>query len=100
MPTHAQKPAFIRGYKRLSLEQKADFEAALRLFVAALLEMEAGRATTFPDKLRIKKVKGVEGCWEMTWAPNRRATFSWGDEQKTGKRHVVWAEIGSHNILP
>ena len=100
MPTHAQKPAFERSYKRLSHAQQALFETALQAFIAALLEMEAGSAHTFPDKLRIKKIQGLEGCWEMTWAPNGRAIFSWGTEQMPGKRHVVWVDIGSHDILP
>lgn len=92
--------AFTRAYMRLSPAQRAQFKMALQEFVTALLEIEAGRTSTFPHKLRIKKVKGVDGIWEMTWAPNGRATFSWGQEQQPGKRHVVWLDIGTHNILP
>lgn len=100
MPTHAQKPAFERSYKRLLPAQQALFEKALQEFIMVLLQMEAGNAHTFPDKLRVKKIKGLEGCWEMTWATDGRAIFSWGKEQLPGKRHVVWVDIGSHNILP
>ncbi len=100
MPTHAEKPSFLRAYSRLSVEQQTQFEAVLAVFVAALAGMESGYANKFPAKLRIKKVKGAEGCWEMTWAPNGRATFSWGAEQLPGKRHVVWLDIGDHRILP
>ena len=100
MPTHSQKAAFMRAYMRLPHTQRMQFKMALQEFVSALLDMESGRANTFPLKLRIKKVKGVEGCWEMTWAQNGRAVFSWGQEQQPGKRHVVWLDIGDHDILP
>ena len=100
MPTHAQKPAFGHSYKRLSLEQQAQFERCLQEFIADLLEMEADPRNSFRDKLRVKKVQGAQGCWELTWAPDGRAIFSWGDEQLPGKRHVVWVNIGKHNILP
>lgn len=65
MPTHAEKPAFLRAYNRLSLEQQTQFEAALAVFVAALAGIETGHANTFPAKLRIKEEKGAARLLEQ-----------------------------------
>ncbi len=35
----------------------------------------------------------------MTWAPNGRATFQYGDEATPGETHVIWRRIGTHDIL-
>ena len=62
--------------------------------------MEEGRLSWFRTGLRVKKLKGTQGVYEMTWGPNGRATFTWGASQQPGKRHVVWLRIGGHDILP
>ncbi len=53
----------------------------------------------FPAGLRVKRVQGTLGVWELTWAPDGRATFSYGEEQVRGEPHVVWRRIGDHSIL-
>ena len=53
-----------------------------------------------PTGLRVKRVRGVTGPYEMTRAPDGRATFSWGHPLRTGTRHVVWHRCGDHSILP
>jgi hypothetical protein len=35
----------------------------------------------------------------MTWAPNGRATWQYGPEQRPGERHVIWRRIGTHDIF-
>ena len=100
MPTHAQKPAFAREFKRLSAKRAALFETRLEEFIDDLLAMEEGRLDWFRPQLRVKKVRGAEGLYEMTWDRDGRATFAWGAEQRPGKRHVVWVQIGGHEILP
>ena len=35
----------------------------------------------------------------MTWAPNGRATFEYGDEITKGEPHVVWRRVGTHDVL-
>jgi hypothetical protein len=44
-------------------------------------------------------VQGHEGVWELTWAPDGRATFSYGPEVHAGEPHVIWRRIGDHSIL-
>jgi hypothetical protein len=52
---------------------------------------------SFPPELRIHKLKGSD-YWSMTWAPNGRALFVWGQEVVPGQRHVIWTAIGSHKV--
>jgi len=35
----------------------------------------------------------------MTWAPDGRALFRYGDPVREGEPHVVWLRIGTHDIL-
>jgi hypothetical protein len=35
----------------------------------------------------------------MTWAPNGRATFSYGRSIVGDEPHVIWRRIGTHEIL-
>ncbi len=100
MPTHIENPSFKRDLRRLTPAQATLFEDRLQEFVADLAAMEEGRLIWFRAGLRVKKVKGELGAYEMSWAPDRRAIFSWGPQQIPGKRHVVWLRIGSHDILP
>jgi hypothetical protein len=54
--------------------------------------IEALRADppSFPPGLRVKRVQGVSGVWEVTFAPDGRATFAYGDEVIEGQAHVIW----------
>lgn len=100
MPTHFENSLFLRDLKRLPPEQLALFEARLEEFKTDLLAMEAGHLTWFRAGLRVKKVKGAQGVYELTWDRDGRATFTWGAEQIPGKLHVIWLRIGGHDILP
>lgn len=100
MPTFHTLLAFERDYKRLTPGQQAQFADCLRKFVSDLQDMEAGRRHNVRTGLRVKRVQGLEGIYEITWASGGRALFSWGEEQVPGKRHIVWARIGGHEILP
>jgi hypothetical protein len=44
-------------------------------------------------------VQGHAGVWEMTWAPDGRATFHYGDEIRPGDPHIIWRRIGTHAIF-
>jgi hypothetical protein len=35
----------------------------------------------------------------MTWAPDGRATFSYGTPVKEGEAHIIWRRIGTHDIF-
>ncbi|MER6108587.1 hypothetical protein ACWG5P_11115 [Streptomyces prasinus] len=36
---------------------------------------------------------------EMTWAPDGRATWQYGDELREGEPHVIWRRVGGHEIF-
>jgi hypothetical protein len=44
-------------------------------------------------------MQGREDVWEMTWAPDGRATFHFGTPVTEGEAHIVWRRIGTHKIF-
>ena len=79
----------------MSRDKRQRFRSALVDFRADL------RGGAFRPGLRVKRVQAEsdEAIWEMTWAPDGRATFHYGDELIPGQRHVVWRRIGPHDIF-
>lgn len=92
MPSHARTRQFDRDWKRLAAADRDRYRLAFRKFDA---DLGAGR---FRAGLRVKGVQGAPGVFEMTWAPNGRATFEYGQRQGTGP-HVIWRRIGTHAVL-
>lgn len=99
MPTYDAVAAFLRDWDRLTGQQQRRFSTRLNEFVFDLLEMEAGRRIWFRPALRVKKVRSKRGVYEMTWAPDGRATFTLDHGASPGKLHVVWLRIGDHEVL-
>ena len=95
MPTFARLARFDREFRRLSRELQHAFLAMLPSFIDAL----RASPPAFPPSLRIKRVQGVEGVWEITFAPDGRATFEYGAEVRSGEPHVIWRRIGDHGVL-
>ena len=94
MPTWDALGSFWRDYEALSREAKQAFRHAKVKFA------EDADAGTFRPSLRVKPMQGKPGIWEMTWEGNDgRATFMYGPEVLSGKRHVVWRRIGTHAIF-
>lgn len=93
-PTYAREPAFARDFVKLTDQQQSRFLTAVEAMVA---DLKAGRA--FRTGLRVKRVQGWPGVWEMTWAPDGRATFEYGREQRQGEPHVIWRRVGTHGIF-
>jgi hypothetical protein len=81
--------------RRLTPAQRAQFDAASRRMVDALCK----RPPKFEPALRVKRVQGEPGVWEMTWAADGRAIFSCGAEIRPGDPHVIWRRVGDHSIL-
>lgn len=92
-PTYDRRRRFLRDFRRLSPAQQRAFLAAVERFVAGLAEGELDPA------LRVKRVQRERGVWELTWAPDGRATFEYGPEVRSGEPHVVWRRIGTHRVL-
>ena len=99
MPTHDETTAFLRDRSRLTPQQLDRFRGRLADFIADLSQMEAGHGTWFRSSLRVKKLSGIPDVYEMSWAPNGRATFAMGNSVVEGKLHIVWLRIGGHDIL-
>jgi ABC-type Fe3+-hydroxamate transport system substrate-binding protein len=94
MPAHDEWPQFLREFGKLTQAQQDQFIAAMKQMVA---DMRAGRP--FRPGLRVKGVQGHPRVYEMTWAPDGRATFMYGAEHIPGEPHIVWRRIGGHEIL-
>ena len=95
MPTFERSARFDREFRRLPRELQRAFLAALPLFIEAL----RSSPPAFAPGLRVKRVTGASGIWEVTFASDGRATFEYGDEVVSGEPHVRWRRIGSHAIL-
>jgi hypothetical protein len=92
VPSHARTRQFDRDWKRLAAAERHRYRLAFRKFDT---DLDAGR---FRAGLRVKGVQGAPGVFEMSWAPNGRATFEYGSSQGAGP-HVIWRRIGSHAVL-
>ncbi len=96
MPTYLVLPLFWSDYAKLSPAEKAMFLQARDEFMEALALLGGQR---FRPSLRIKGVQGYPGVFEMTWAKDGRATFSFGPSQIPGEPHIVGRRIGDHSIF-
>ena len=94
MPTWERSARFDRDYEALSPSERLAFRAAVAKFVA---DLESGQG--FRKGLRVKGVQGATGVYEMTWAPDGRATFSYGRSIRGGEQHIVWRRVGSHGVI-
>lgn len=96
MPTFEWTPRFQRDLRKLTPQQRETFrKTVLEAFVPDLDSPDQ----PFRPALRVKGVTAHPGVFEMTWAPDGRATFSYGEERIPGKAHVVWRRIGTHAIF-
>ncbi|MGH8888108.1 MAG: hypothetical protein ACRDYX_23760 [Egibacteraceae bacterium] len=94
MPTYARAARFVKDLEALSPDQRTTFKLVVAKFVA---DLKADRG--FRPGLRVKGVQGADGVYEMTWAPDGRATFEYGDPVRAGEPHVVWRRVGTHRIF-
>jgi len=93
VPTVEWTARFGLDLDKLDPAQRDAFNASVRQFVD---DLESGR---FRKGLRVKPVQGSPGVWEMTWADDGRATFSYGNERRPGHKHVIWRSIGTHTVF-
>ncbi|HEX5266299.1 MAG TPA: hypothetical protein VFW24_05960 [Acidimicrobiales bacterium] len=70
------------------------FLAAVAAFVE---DLRSGGG--FRVGLRVKGVRGAPGVFEMTWAPDGRATFASGGSVRVREPHIVWRRVGTHDVL-
>lgn len=94
MPTYELSVRFKRDFERLTVGDQAAFRVAVERFVADL-----GSGRGFRQGLRVKGVQGAPNVFEMTWAPDGRATFEFGPQHTEGAPHVIWRRVGTHAVL-
>src|SRR5581483_5606360 len=94
VPTFAWLARFGADFDRLTPTQQQAFLAAVRAFVDDL----AGGGP-FGAGLRVKGVQGAAGIFEMTWAPDGRATFQYGEPVRGDEPHIIWRRVGTNAIL-
>jgi hypothetical protein len=92
---------FAADWARLSDEERTLFVQVVRTESNAACERFArGPSTPWPKGLRVKRLQGVPGVWEMTWSfagPDGRATFEW--ILIDGEPAVRWRRIGGHGVF-
>ncbi len=94
MPTHEEFAQFLREFANLSQADQDRFIAAMKQMVR---DLRASRP--FRPGLRMKAVQGHPGVFEISWAPDGRATFHFGSPKQPGEAHIVWRRIGGHDIF-
>ena len=92
MPSHERTRRFERDWAALTLEQRDRFAKAFLRFDA---DLTGGRLRA---GFRVRRVEGTDRVYEMTWAPDGRATFEYGESEGSGA-HVIWRRIGSHAVF-
>ena len=78
----------------MSRSQRRAFLAAVERFVEDLRDRRG-----FRRSLRIKGVQGALGVFELTWADDGRATFSFGKSVRGDDPHIIWRRVGTHDVL-
>ena len=94
MPTYLKLPRFLKDFDQLSPDEQQRFRQAAKRFIEDIM-----RGKGFRPGLRVRGIQGAQGIYEMTWAPDGRATFHYGEPLKEGEVHIVWRRIGTHTIL-
>lgn len=85
MPAFQVTRWFERDWKQLTPDSRARFQRVItRQFVPGLAR------GVFRAGLRVKGVQAAPGVFEMIWAPDGRATFSYRPEQQAAEPHVIW----------
>lgn len=94
MPAYQRLPRFDQDWRSVGSVEQQRFRAAVARFIEDL-----GAARAFRPGLRVNGVQGAGDIMEMTFVPDGRATWQFGDEVKAGQAHVVWRRIGTHDVL-
>jgi hypothetical protein len=94
VPTFQTTARFERDWKQLPADLRARFRRVIaEQFVPDLV------AGTFRALLRVKGVQAAPGVFELTWAPDGRATFSYAPPHQPGRPHIIWRRIGTHEVF-
>ena len=95
MPTFETTNRFAKDWADLGPDDRLRFKAAVP--ESFVLDLASGGR--FRAGLRIRGVQKTAGVMEMTWAPDGRATWQYGDELTEGDPHIIWRRIWTHDIF-
>jgi len=95
VPTFDRLALFKREYRRLTPEQQARFKVAVAKLIAALSQTPP----RMPGEPLVNPLAGHRGVYELRFAPDGRATFTFGASVREGQPHVIWRRIGGHDVL-
>ena len=94
-------PRFTADWARLSRAEQDTFLRILRdRFRPACERFAKDPATPWPRSLRVKRIHGMPGIWEMTWSfagPDGRATLEWVEFE--GELAIRWRRLGGHEVF-
>ena len=93
MPTYERELSFVRDWLALSRDRRGLFMKAVAKMV---IDLQAG--TGFCKGLRVKGVQGYPDVYEMTWAPDGRATFHYGTSPSWRHAHRLAANRHSRYL--
>lgn len=95
MPTFDRLALFKREYRKLTPEQKDRFKVAVEKLVTALKQ----KPPSLPGDPLIHPLSGHHGVYELRFAPDGRATFTFGSPVRGSEPHIIWRRIGGHEVL-
>jgi hypothetical protein len=94
-PTFDRLAQFKRDYAKLTRSERARFREAVKKFIAPF-------STTPPDDVPgalVRELKEHPGFYELRFAADARAIYTFGPAIRRGQPHVVWCRIGSDDAL-
>ncbi|MGZ4214507.1 MAG: hypothetical protein ACXVHX_11580 [Solirubrobacteraceae bacterium] len=94
-PTFDRLAQFKRDYVKLTPSEREGFRAAVKKFVAPFSTTPPG---DFGEPL-VRELKEHPGFFELRFAPDTRAIYTFGEAIRRGQPHVVWCRIGSDAAL-
>jgi hypothetical protein len=94
MPTYEMEASFLSDLRRLSRAERRLFREAVDKMVEDLKAKRPFRAG-----LRVKRFRRIPGAYELAWANDGRALFTYGTSPHPGDTHIVSLRVGTHDIF-
>ena len=88
-PTYERTVRFDRDWDALSPSDRRRFREVMTKFVA---DLEAGE---FRPGIRAKRIEGASNIYEVSFAPEGRATWEYGEPLLEGEVHIIWRRVGT-----
>lgn len=94
-------PAFDTDFRRLKGDFKKAFGSVVRdSFAPACDQFASTPGYVWPAALRVSRMQGTSGIWEMTWSfasPDGRATFEF--VRRDGELICRWRRVGDDSVF-